>query len=418
VPIDVEGLAVSGLLGPSLQEHETDFGLLGDPKRPDVGVGKKSVVQPVLDESAILLGLLLNGNKRSDEVSSATSARSAASDEGTKLEIHLVNQTLGRLRCVVTKDSDRLRCLEGEDVVLVLQKNGGSGTVLADVLAVVLANISARGTGEVPVTKPGADGRESVQPRRLLVGFKVEGLRNHLPASRRVDSGEVLVLTKVVVRRHLTDDHIVNSRLRDGAVVDHRSDVAAEVRANTSGSTVVAEATRHVHVKTTLNRRDTRVDGTYRTKGSSQLRVPDIIFGSTIWPLTPIRHDVSLEAELSLQDAVLGLGVFASVGAVESLVSAHERSCTSLHSIGERPEVKLVKGSVVHVGRDGLLHDSVEGSIGVVSGVALSFLLVANVMLSCGLHSSILDAHNGLVHADACKKRIRREAFPITARIS
>jgi hypothetical protein len=287
VPIDVEGLAVSSLLGPGFQEHETDFGLLGDPERPDISVGEKSVVQPVLDKSAILLCLLLDSNKWSHEVSSATSAGSAASDEGTELEIHLVDQTLGRLRCVVTKDSDRLRCLEGENVVFVLQKNGGSGTVLADVLTVVLANVSAGGTGEVPVTKPGADGRESVQPRRLLVEFKVEGLRNHLPAGRGINCWEVLVLTKIVVRRHLTNDHIIDSGLRDGAVVDHRSDVAAEVRANTSGSTVVAEATRHIHVQSTFNRCDTRVDSTYRTKGSSQLRVQDIIFDSTICSTYP-----------------------------------------------------------------------------------------------------------------------------------
>ena len=82
VPVNVEVLAVGGLLGPSLQEHNARLGLLGDPERPDVSVvvRNKSVVQPVLDESAVFLGLVLDGNKRGDKVGRTTSTRSAASN--------------------------------------------------------------------------------------------------------------------------------------------------------------------------------------------------------------------------------------------------------------------------------------------------------------------------------------------------
>lgn len=272
VPVDVERLAISSLLGPGLQENEADFRLFGNPERPDIGVGEESVVQPVLDKSAVLLSLLLDGNKRSDEVCSAASARSTTGDESTELVVLLVEQTLGGLSSIVTEDSDGLGCLEGKHVVLVLQKGGGSGTVLANVLAVVFADISARGTGEVPVTEPSVDRAESVKP-----------------SSRGVDSREVLVLAEVVVRCHLANDHVIDPGLGNSAVVDHLSDVAAKVRANAGGSTVVAETSGHVHIETSLDRGNARMN------------------------CTPVGHDVALETKLSLQDAVLSLGVLASV---------------------------------------------------------------------------------------------------------
>jgi hypothetical protein len=69
------------------------------------------------------------------------------------------------------------------------------------------------------------------------------------------------------------------------------------------------------------------------------------------------------ETELGLQDTVLSLAVLTGIRAVKSLVRAHERSSASLDSVGERPEVELVQGPVVHVGRDSLLHNSVESGI-------------------------------------------------------
>ena len=339
VPVDVERLAVGSLLGPCLQEHKADLRLLGDPERSDVGVGKKSVVQPVLDESAILRGLVLNGNKRGDKVSGTTGTRSTASNEGAELVVLLVDEALGRLTCIVTEDSDRLGCLEGKNVVLVLEEDSSGSAVLADVLTVVLADVPGGGTGKVPVALPSVDRREGVQP-----------------SSGRVNGREVDVLTEPVVWSHLADDHVVDSGFRDSAVVHHRGDVAAEVRTDTVGGSVVTETTGHVHVKTTLDGGNTGVDR------------------------TPIGHNVALKSELGLQDSVLGLGVLASIRAVESLVGAHERGSTGLDRIGEGPKVKLVQGSVVHVGRKGLLNDSVEGGVRVVGRVALSFLVDLSVV--------------------------------------
>lgn len=58
-------------------------------------------------------------------------------------------------------------------------------------------------------------------------------------------------------------------------------------------------------------------------------------------------------------------------------------------------------GPVVHVGRDRLLNNSVESGVRVVSGVALSLLLVADEVLSGGLDTCILVTHDGLIHADS-----------------
>lgn len=75
----------------------------------------------------------------------------------------------------------------------------------------VAANITAGWTSEVEVDLPRVRGRESVQ-------F----------AAGRVNGREVLVLAERVVRRHDTDDHVIEAGLGQGAVVDSEGDVSAE----------------------------------------------------------------------------------------------------------------------------------------------------------------------------------------------
>ena len=284
--------------------------------------------------------------------------------------------TLGRLSCIVTEDSDRLGSLKRESVVRVLEKDGGGSTVLADVLTVVFADIPGGGAGKIPIALPGVNRGEGVQP-----------------ASGRVDGWEVNVLAEPVVRGHLADDHVVDSVLGDSAVADHCGDVAAEVGADTVGGAVVAKTARHVHVKSTLNGRNTAMGR------------------------TPITHNVALETKFGLQDSVLGLGVLASIRAVESLVGAHERGGTGLHGVRKGPEVELVHGPVVNVGRERLLNNGVEGRVRVVGWVALSLLLVADEMLGRCLHAGVLVTHDGLVHADTSEVGVGGETLPVAARV-
>jgi hypothetical protein len=58
-----------------------------------------------------------------------------------------------------------------------------------------------------------------------------------------------------------------------------------------------------------------------------------------------------LEAQLSLQQAVERLAVLACIGVVQTVIRAHDIGSTGKDSILERPQVELVNGLVVDVGR-------------------------------------------------------------------
>jgi uncharacterized membrane-anchored protein len=60
----------------------------------------------------------------------------------------------------------------------------------------------------------------------------------------------------------------------------------------------------------------------------------------------------TLEAQLSLQQTIEGLAVLASVGAVQTVIRAHDIGSTGEDSILEGPQVELVNRFVVNVGRD------------------------------------------------------------------
>lgn len=91
----------------------------------------------------------------------------------------------------------------------------------------------------------------------------------------------------------------------------------------------------------------------------------------------PIRHHISLEAELFLEQPIKGLAVLASVRVVDALVGAHDRSTPGQYGVLERPEVQLVHRLIVNVGRNRLhIFSLVIGF-----GVAVNFLLVGNEVL-------------------------------------
>ena len=155
--------------------------------------------------------------------------------------------------------------------------------MLADKLTVVTTDVTAALTSQVELASPGVDRGEGVQR-----------------GSAGINGGKVLVLTKPVVRCHDTYDHVVYTSDIESAVVDSEGDVAAKEGRSAEGLAVRAKATGHVHVKTSFDGSNTAVNR------------------------APIRHNVTLETKLSLEQTILGCGVLAAVGAVDALVAAHE----------------------------------------------------------------------------------------------
>lgn len=147
--------------------------------------------------------------------------------------------------------------------------------------------------------------------------------------------------------------------------------------------------TRHVHIETILDRRDARVNR------------------------APIGHDVALEAKFFLEKTVLGLRVFASVASVQPLVGAHEAGSPGMNSVGERPKVDLVHGTVIDVGRQSFKFDIRDGTVHLVGGVTLSLLFVSDEVLGGGLDTGILVTIDGQLHGHTGQIGIGSKAFPI-----
>jgi hypothetical protein len=68
----------------------------------------------------------------------------------------------------------------------------------------------------------------------------------------------------------------------------------------------------------------------------------------------PVGHDEPLKSELSLQQAVQDLAVGARVGVVHAVIRAHDIGGSGMYAVSKRPEVELMHGLIINVGRDGL----------------------------------------------------------------
>ncbi|KAI6757905.1 hypothetical protein HG531_003730 [Fusarium graminearum] len=377
IPVDAEVSTISTLGSPGLEEDKADIRKSRDPEVSDVGSGDECVVHPLLNKSSVLLSAGVDGSKGRDEVSETTSSGTTTNDKVTKLKVLLVVETLGDITSIVTKDGNGLGLLEGKGVVLVLEEDSRLGAVLADQGTVVTADVTAAGTGKVELLEPGLSGGESVEVGAGLV-----------------DRGVVLlVLAEPEVRSHDAHNHVVDTSLLEGAVGDGAGQVTAKERTSLEVHTVGANATGHVHVETALDGSNTGVGA------------------------TPIRHDITLETELVAQDSVEELGVLTAVRAVETLVGAHEAGSLGMGGVGKGPKVKLVHGSVVHVGGESLLVDLADVAILLEGGVSHNLLLVTDKVLGSGLDTGVLVTVDGVLHGDTGQVGVGREALPVAARV-
>ena len=108
---------------------------------------------------------------------------------------------------------------------------------------------------------------------------------------------------------------------------------------------------------------------------------------------------VTLEPQLPLQKPVQRLAVLTGIRGIDAVVGAHDRGHLSFDGVLEGPEIQLVHGAVVEVGRNRL-----DG---------LSFFAYAGVSLECfGQHNSLRILH---LYSSATYLRlllIRNEIFP------
>jgi hypothetical protein len=79
-----------------------------------------------------------------------------------------------------------------------------------------------------------------------------------------------------------------------------------------------------------------------------------------------------LEAKLTLEKVVQGVGVCTSIAVVDLLVRAHNGTSSSTNSVCKRPKVQLVHSDVVHIRAQGF---------GDVETVASGFWCLAEVLL-------------------------------------
>lgn len=383
IPVDVQVGAVLTLGSPGLEEDKADVRDGVDLAGEGAGSRQQSVVQDVLDNAILRLDTVLDSLERADD---GVEADAAGTTTGGETAIFVVGalgvKAVGDFAGSIAEDSDDLGALERKSAVDILQKDGTSSTKLTDVHAVVATDINrglgVESTGGAPVIVP--------------VALRLEVVNGGVGARGGVDTGETLVLAEKVVRGEDTLDHVVDTSLRNGAVLDSLGEVATEVGRNAVEERLPVPGTGHGHVKTRLNR------------------------GNTTVGAHPVGHDVALEAELGLQDAVQGLGVLAGVGAVDALVAAHDTGDTSANGVGEGPDVELVDGTVFDVGRDGHLLLFVGLVVGIegVLRVALSLLLVHDPVLGRSLNTDALNTKNGLLHGNTSEVWVRREALPAT----
>lgn len=124
-----------------------------------------------------------------------------------------------------------------------------------------------------------------------------------------------------------------------------------------------------------------------------------------------------MEPEFLLEQSIEDLGVLASIRAVQPVVRAHEARGLGAGRVGERPQVELVDGPVVDVGRDGLVAHVGDGAVRGKHRVSHDLLLVPDEVLRRGLDTGRLHAVDRLLHGDSRQVRIRREALPVAARV-
>src|ERR1035438_4290420 len=113
----------------------------------------------------------------------------------------------------------------------------------------------------------------------------------------------------------------------------------------------------------------------------------------------PVRHEHSLEGPVALEDLVVEPVVGAAVGAVDTVVRAHDGPRMALlHGRAERGEVDLAQGPLADV---------------LVDGAALGLLVVRRKMLHRRDDALALDARRDLAGEHAREERVLRQVLEV-----
>lgn len=352
----------------------TTVGVDKDKSVADLGSeGIDPVVVPVIsdpvNDTVVLVDLVLNGSKRRNEVREVGRSRSPTHGEGAVGAAAVIAAVRARLRVasIATENAEELLLAsERESAVDVLQEDSRLGCGLTNVLGVVGTDV------DVLVDKAEVGLTAGVS---IAVGVKGPGVE--------VGRAVVLVAVGVEVSGHDTGGSIVDTPLRNGAVDDSKSQVGTPE----GGTGAEDGVTRHGHIQTSQGGANTGVLG------------------------LPIAHDEALEAEFALEDVVQEVGVLAAIAVINLVVGAHDSTGSSPDSVGERPEVQLVQSDIVNVGAQRLGDVDTE-ALGL-GGLAEMLLLVENVVLGAGDDAGILDTLDGFGNGNTREGGIGTEAFPV-----
>jgi hypothetical protein len=182
---------------------------------------------------------------------------------------------------IIAEDGNVHRGAQRENVVGVLEQNGRHCRDFPHKLGMVVPDVSNK---LVHVDLP-------VVPE--LGVARREGAERD---AGWIDGRIVLILAKVIIRRHDLGGHIIKAALVYRCVVDHRRDVTAEESSKLiklwKTNVTVSNPSRHIEIQAGLNRSHTGMSA------------------------VPIRYHIALKAQLAFQYAVKKLRVLASVRSV------------------------------------------------------------------------------------------------------
>jgi hypothetical protein len=113
---------------------------------------------------------------------------------------------------------------------------------------------------------------------------------------------------------------------------------------------------------------------------------------------TPVRHDISRESQLCLEELVENMVILACPYTIELIIAAHNGSDSGTNGIIVRPKIDLMHSSVIDVTG----HRS-----------AVEFLFVSDIMLDTGLDASPLHFLDSDGRMDAVEVGIRAPCLPV-----
>lgn len=140
VPIDFQASPVGTFGCPGLQEDNAGLGCRVD-RGQCTSSDDLSVVKNILHESIVLLSAALDSVQRCDNICQPPSTRAATRSKHAVFVVVAGQKSVCQVTSIVTEDTDVLRSLQRQSVVLILEQDDTCRSKLTDQFLVVAADI-------------------------------------------------------------------------------------------------------------------------------------------------------------------------------------------------------------------------------------------------------------------------------------